>query len=140
MSDQHPARGTIEAPAGQDQGVGARFSIEAIAEAFDVERPRVERAIAGEFGDDGDATVDSQQAQHLAEVLLGDQPQDQRQAALMALGAFTPRSDADWGLGDALPGEESDLQSARADTPPTELASPRSSHDPATQPIDDSRS
>jgi hypothetical protein len=52
----------------------------------------------------------------------------------MELGAFTPRSDADFGLGDSRPGEESDLLSADAKTPPTERASPRSSHDPATQP------
>ena len=32
----------------------------------------------------------------------------------MRLGAYTPRSDADWGLGDAQPGEESDLLAARA--------------------------
>jgi hypothetical protein len=75
----------------------------------------------------------------LAEVLLPDEPLDRREAALMRLGAFTPRRDADWGLGDAPPGEESDRLAARADTAPAERASPRSSHDPATQPVEGDR-
>jgi hypothetical protein len=136
VSNSTPVRSTVERPAGEDQGLGARFSAEQIAAAFGVEAGRVERAIAGEFGLASGAPVDSRQAQQLAEVLLVDEPLDRRQAALMQLGAFTPRSDADWGLGDTRPGEESDLLAARADTPPTELASSRSSYDPATQPAE----
>jgi hypothetical protein len=136
MSSQHPARGTVESPAGEDQGAASRFSVDQIANAFGVDTQRVRRAIAGEFGESDDAQVDSHQVQHLAEVMLADQPLDRRQAALMTLGAFTPRSDADFGLGDARPGEESDLLSADATVPPTELASRRSSHDPATQPTE----
>jgi len=134
MTDSHPARGTVESPIGEEGSVNARFSISQIASAFNVDEVRIVRAVAGEFHEDAHATVDSRQVQHLAEVVLGDQPLDQQQAAMMKLGAFTPRSDADFGLGDARPGEESDLQAARADTPPTELAATRSSHDPATQP------
>jgi hypothetical protein len=63
--------------------------------------------MTGEFGSD-DIRVDSKQAQHLAEVLLGDLPQDRQLAALMQLGAYTPRPDHDWGLGEKDPAEESD--------------------------------
>lgn len=95
------------APAGEESGVEATFSLDEIATAFDVEPDRVHRAMTGEFGSD-DMRVDSKQAQHLAEVLLGDLPQDQQMAALMKLGAYTPRSDHDWGLGEKDPAEESD--------------------------------
>ncbi len=131
-----PVAKTTEVPAGEDQGIGRCFTASMIATAFGVDEVRVVRALEGEFGMTPETTVDSKQAQRLAEVLLGDQPLDRRQAALMNLGAFTPRSDVEWGLGDARPGEESDLLAARADVPPTELASPRSSHDPATQPVE----
>ncbi len=47
----------------------------------------------------------------------------------MQLGAFTPRSDQDWGLGETAPGEESDRFAATADTPEDERASPRGSRD-----------
>lgn len=136
MSNTPVTRTTTEVPAGEDRGAGRRFTAKTIAMAFGVDEARVVRALEGEWGMTPQAEVDSRQAQELAEVLLGDQPLDQRQAALMRLGAFTPRSDVEWGLGDARPGEESDLLAARADVPPTELASPRSSHDPATQPVD----
>jgi hypothetical protein len=136
MAENDAARGTIEAPPGEDGGIGARFSAGQVAAAFGVDEERVARAVAGEFGLTEGVAIDSWQAQQLAEVLLGDEPLDRRQAALMRLGAFTPRSDADWGLGDARRGEESDLQASRADVSPTDLASSRSSHDPATQPVD----
>jgi hypothetical protein len=52
----------------------------------------------------------------------------------MKLGAFTPRRDADWGLGSGPPNEQSDRQSAKAGTPDDELASERSSHAPSMPP------
>jgi hypothetical protein len=95
------------APAGEKRGVEATFSLEEIASAFAVEPDRVQRAMTGEFGS-ADMRVDSKQAQHLAEVLLGDLPQDRQLAALMTLGAYTPRPDHDTGLGEKNPAEESD--------------------------------
>src|SRR5690349_9124339 len=100
MSESDSARGTIETPPGEDRGIGARLAAGQVAAAFGVDEARVVRAVAGEFGLADAVTIDSRQAQWLAEVLLGDEPLDRRQAALMDLGAFTPRSDADWGLGD----------------------------------------
>jgi hypothetical protein len=102
-------------PAGESQGVGDAFAADAIANAFGVEADRVHAAIAGEFGLDAGAAVDSRQAQHLAEVLLTDQPLDAREAALMRLGAFTPRPDHDVGFGEKAPGEESDRLVRRGD-------------------------
>lgn len=96
------------APAGEAAGVDATFSAEQVATAFAVTIDRVHRALAGEFGLHADDRIDSQQAQLLAEVLLGDQPQAEREASLMRLGAFTPRPDHQWGIGEAAPGEESD--------------------------------
>jgi hypothetical protein len=96
------------APAGEAQGQGAAFTAEQVAGAFGVGLDRVHAAMAGELDLDVIDTVDSQQAQLLAEVLLGDQPLDRRQAALMELGAFTPRSDHEWGSGETAPDEESD--------------------------------
>ena len=96
------------APAGEAQGEAARFSAEQIAQGFGVEIDRVHRAMSGEFGLGEAGRVDSRQAQHLVEVILGDQPQAEREAALMRLGAFTPRPDHSWGIGEAAPGEESD--------------------------------
>ena len=96
------------APAGEAQGVGARFTAEQIARGFAVEIERVHRAMAGDLGLGPDDAVDSRQAQHLVEVILGNQPQAEQEAALMRLGAFTPRPDHDWGIGEAAPGEESD--------------------------------
>ena len=95
------------APEGEESGVGATFSADAVATAFGVELERVHRAMQGEFGN-ADAPVDSKKAQLLAEVLLGDQPQDQQMAALMNLGAYTPRPDHTDGLGEKNPAEESD--------------------------------
>jgi hypothetical protein len=96
------------APSGEAQGTRQAFGAGEIAAAFAVDESRVRQALAGEFGLDSRGTVDSQQAQHLAEVILGDQPQDQREAALMRLGAFTPRPDHEFGIGESAPGEESD--------------------------------
>ena len=95
------------APAGEESGEEATFGLEDVARAFGVEPGRVERAMTGEFGS-ADMRVDSKQAQHLAEVLLGDLPQDQQLAGLMKLGAYTPRPDHDTGLGEKDPAEESD--------------------------------
>lgn len=95
-------------PAGETDGTGETFSLPAIATAFGVDPSRVEAAFSGEFGLGADAAVTSTQAQDLAEVLLGDQPLAERQAALMRLGAFTPRTDHDTGLGEKDPAEESD--------------------------------
>ena len=118
-------------PAGEAQGVGATFTADQIAEAFDVAIDRVHRALAGEFGLAADGRVDSRQAQHLAEVILGDQSLDIQQAALMRLGAFTPRTDQEWGMGETAPGEESDRFAASTDALEDERASPRSSYDPS---------
>ena len=95
------------APAGEESGTTNTFSLDEIAHAFDVEPNRVRQAKNGEFGSD-DLPVNSAQAQHLAEVLLGDQPQDQQMAALIKLGAYTPRPDHVEGLGEKDPAEESD--------------------------------
>jgi hypothetical protein len=96
------------APAGEAQGIAATFSAAQVAGAFAVAIVRVHRALAGEFGVRPDGRVGSRQAQHLADVILGDQPQAEQQAALMRLGAFTPRPDHEWGIGEAAPDEESD--------------------------------
>ncbi len=96
------------APAGEAQGEAARFSADQIARGFEVEIDRVHHAMSGEFGLGADGRVDSRQAQHLAEVILGDQPLAEQEAALMRVGAFTPRTDHDWGLGETPPEEESD--------------------------------
>lgn len=95
------------APTGEESGVDATFTLDDVASAFDVDPNRVHRAMTGEFGSD-DIRVDSKQAQHLAEVLLGDLPQDRQMAALMALGAYTPRADHAVGLGEKDPADESD--------------------------------
>ena len=112
MNDRHINAGLVApgeyAPAGEAQGEDARFSAEQIARGFEVEIDRVHRAMSGEFSLGADGRVDSRQAQHLAEVILGDQPLAEQEAALMRLGAFTPRPDHDWGIGETPPGEESD--------------------------------
>ena len=121
-------------PAGEDQGLTARFTADQVAAAFGVVSGRVHRALAGEFDLGPEGTVDSRQAQQLAEVLLGDEPLATREAALMQLGAFTPRVDDDWGLGDTRPGEESDRYAASADLPADVRASRTGSHD-ESQPV-----
>ena len=103
-----------------------------VAEAFSVDRSRVVAALAGEFGLGTGAWIDETMAHHLSDVLLGDLPLDRQEAALLALGVFTPRRDAVEGIGSEPPGEGSDRLSARAGIPPDELASKRSSHAPST--------
>lgn len=95
------------APSGEESGTSKTFSLDEIANAFEVESDRVRRAMTREFGSD-DISVDSAQAQHLAEVLLGDLPQDKRMVALVKLGAYTPRPDHVEGLGEKDPADESD--------------------------------
>jgi hypothetical protein len=119
------------APAGELQGIHSRFSASQIAAAFGVAVERVHNALAGEFELDPAATVDSRQAQHLAEVMLTDEPLDIREAALMSLGAYTPRADQDWGVGETAPGEESDRYVADPHVPEDELASRGGSYDPS---------
>ena len=114
-------------PAGEGQGLGATFTADQVAAAFEVAIDRVHRAIAGEFNLGPDGRVDSKQAQHLAEVILGDQALDYREAALMQLGDFTPRPDQAWGMEETASGEESDRFAAAADTLEDHRASPRGS-------------
>lgn len=122
--------------AGETQGIDDTFDAPAIAQAFDVAEQRVHNALKGEYGLGPDARVDSKQAQNLADGLLGDQPMDQKMAALMRLGAFTPRPDDAWGFGDKAPGEQSERLSDRTGTIDGEATSPRSSYDPSTNPAD----
>ena len=119
------------APAGEDGGELATFGVAEVARAFGVDPDRVRRAFAGEFKLREGARVDSRQAQHLAEVLLTESPLDEREAALMTLGAFTPRPDHDWGVGETARGEESDRYAADPHLPEDELAARNSSHDPS---------
>jgi hypothetical protein len=96
------------APAGEAQGEGSNFAADQVAIAFGVDTTAVQRAMASELGLGSTERVDSRQAQQLAELLLQRLPLAEREAALMRLGAFTPRVDHDWGIGEAAPGEESD--------------------------------
>lgn len=80
-------------PAGEEQGVNARFTATQVADAFEVAIDRVHNAFAGEYDMGPEGTVDSRQAQDLSELIIGDRPQGDREAALMKLGAFTPRRD-----------------------------------------------
>lgn len=95
-------------PAGEGQGEHSAFSADQVAHAFDVEVERVHHAMQGELGLGADDQVDSRQAQALAEALLTDRSIELRTAALMNLGAYTPRTDHDTGAGETAPGEESD--------------------------------
>lgn len=117
--------------AGEGQGLNDSFDASQVATAFGVEIDRVHRAMAGEFNLSADARVSSPQVQQLAEVLLTEQPLSEREAAMMQLGAFTPRPDQDWGMGETAPGEESDRLAASADSLDDERASRRSSFDPS---------
>lgn len=118
-------------PAGEGQGQHATFGADQIAAAFGVAIDRVHRAFAGEYKLGPDGRVDSRRAQELSELIIGDEDQAAREAALMQLGAFTPRPDQTWGMGETAPGEESDRYAASADAPADERASPRGSHDPS---------
>jgi len=93
-------------PAGERARVNASFTGEQIATAFEVDPERVRAAIRGEFGADAGERIDSKRAQHLAEVILGDQPLAEREAALLRLGAYVPRADQESGLGEREPGDE----------------------------------
>ena len=111
MSEKPIAAGMVApgeyAPAGEAQGIGERFTAGEVAAAFGVDVERVHRAMTGEFGYSSSELVDSRQAQHLAEVLLADHPLAEREAALMKLGAFTPRPDEEEGIGETPEDEES---------------------------------
>lgn len=96
------------APAGEAQGEHVQFTADEVAAAFGAAIERVQRAMAGEFHLTADERIDSRQAQQLAEALLTDLPLAEREAALMRLGAFTPRPDHAGGFGEKAPGEESD--------------------------------
>src|SRR5215210_3044130 len=108
MNDRQITAGLVApgeyAPAGEAQGEDAHFSAEQIARGFEVELDRVHYAMSGEFGLGADSRVDSRQAQHLAEVILGDQPLAEPESARMRLGAVTPRPYHDWGIAERPPG------------------------------------
>lgn len=93
-------------PAGERARVNASFTGDQIATALAVDPALVRAAIRGEFGADAGARFDSKQAQHLAEVILGDQPLAEREAALLRLGAYVPRADQESGLDERGPGDE----------------------------------
>lgn len=96
-------------PAGENQGKYRKFTAREVADAFEVELDRVLNAFSGEYGLGPDGKVSSHQAQELAEIFLGDLPLDGQQAALMKLGAFTPRSDdTEATATPKAPGEQSD--------------------------------
>jgi hypothetical protein len=114
-------------PHGEGNNPLTEFAPVDVATAFEVDIDRIERAIRGEFGLEPDASISSYQAQLLAEVVLAERPIAERQAALMRLGAFTPRSDLEWGLGDTYRGEESDRLAGSATQPDDEVASRNSS-------------
>jgi len=103
-------------PAGEDQGRYRTFTAGQVSDAFGVDIERVKNAFQGEFGLGGDEKITSQQAQSLAEIFLGDKPLDGQQAALMTLGAFTPRTDdTEATATPKAPGEQSDkLRSSQA--------------------------
>jgi hypothetical protein len=112
MEDRPIAAGLVGpgeyAPAGEAQGESATFAACEVAAAFGISEERGLAALAGEFDLPPTSRVDSRQAQRLAEALLVDRPLAEREAALMRLGAFTPRPDEAWGLGEKAPGDESD--------------------------------
>jgi hypothetical protein len=115
MSDETQRRDVVSektgeyTPAGEDQGKDRTFTAQQVAEAFDVEVERVHNAFEGEFSLGSDGKITSVQAQELAEIFLGDLPLDGQQAALMTLGAFTPRSDeVEASATPKAPGEQSD--------------------------------
>ena len=103
------------APAGEAQGERSTFSTAQVATAFGLDLETVRRAAEVDVGRGSAERLDSRQAQQLAELLLPHLPLAEREAALMRLGAFTPRADHDWGIGEAAPGEESDRVVSAAD-------------------------
>jgi hypothetical protein len=111
-------------PGGETQSQSHSFSADEVARAFGVEIDRVYDAFAGEYQKGTDATIDSKQAQHLAEMLLGDHPLDNQAAALMKLGAYTPRYDTlEPSVLEKQPGEQSDR--LRPPEKGSEIAAPR---------------
>ena len=78
MNDRHLNAGLVApgeyAPSGEAQGEDARFWPNRSPGLRGREVARVHRAMSGEFGLGADGQVDSRQAQHLAEVILGDRP------------------------------------------------------------------
>jgi hypothetical protein len=103
------ARAGEYTPAGEDQGKYRTFTARQVADAFGVAVERVHNAFEGEFGLATDGKVTSHQAQQLAEIFLGDLPLDGQQAALMKLGAYTPRpDDTEATATPKAPGEQSD--------------------------------
>jgi len=136
MHDQTRDENAVYIEAGEGEDRSARFSLDQIAAAFAVDAERVRRAMEGEFGLGPDGRVDSKMAQHLAEVMLGDLPLDRREAALMSLGAFTPRSDAAWGPGSGPPAEESDRQGPGASGSVDQPPGPSSVRDDAIRPAE----
>lgn len=96
-------------PAGEGQGKYRKFTAKQVADAFGVDESRVHNAFKGEYNLGADGTISSAQAQELAEIFLGDLPLDGQQAALMKLGAFTPRfDDTESTATPKAPGEQSD--------------------------------
>ena len=136
MQDHTRDEDAVYIEAGEGQDGSARFSLDQVAAAFAVDAERVRRALEGEYGLGPDGRVDSKMAQHLAEVILGDLPLDRREAALMQLGAFTPRSDAAWGPGSGPPAEESDRQGAGASGPVDQPPGPSSVREHAIRPAE----
>jgi hypothetical protein len=101
--------GSEQDPAGEDQGINKVFSANDVASAFEVAIDRVHNAFAGEFNLEPEAKVNSRQAQILAEVILGNRPQADQDAALLQLGAYTPRRDTlETSVSEKRPGELSD--------------------------------
>lgn len=116
-SDAVGARMGEYTPAGEGQGKYRKFTAQQVADAFGVDVSRIHNAFEGEFGLGQDGRIDSRQAQHLAEIFLGDLPLDGQQAALMTLGAFTPRSDdTEATATPKAPGEQSDKLRASQDS------------------------
>lgn len=77
-------------PSGEAQGVADHFSASDVAAAFGIKIERVHNALAGEFGSAEGAQIDSRQAPHLAEVLLVDTSQPEREAAPIATWRLHP--------------------------------------------------
>lgn len=133
MTDQHSTQGQQPIPAGEGESPRKTTTVDEVAAAFGVDRERVAKAVFGEFRIGADSVLSARQVQHIAEVMLADQPLGVRTAAVMETGVYTPRPDDDFGLGSGEPSEESDRQAARADVIGDDLPSERSSWDPASK-------
>lgn len=105
-TDEQPGEYTM---AGEDQGIASEFTAQQVADGFGVDISRVHEAFKGEYDLGEDGQIDSKQAQRLAELFFADRPLDIQQAALMKLGAFTPRYDSsEPSVSEKAPGELSD--------------------------------